>query len=124
MEHSFTFLLELSIIYIGSFLFALLAKKFKQPIVLGYIIGGLVLGLFLGTQTPLTFFLDALGGFQIYGYSEILYGLSQLGVILLLFSAGFETNVRELKKTGIRAGATAVGGVLVSGFLLVVFTLF
>ena len=118
MEHSFTFLLELSIIYIGSFLFALLAKKFKQPIVLGYIIGGLVLGLFLGTQTPLTFFSDALGGFQINGDSEILYGLSQLGVILLLFSAGLETNVRELKKTGIRAGATAIGGVLVSGFFI------
>ena len=118
MEHSFTFLLELSIIYIGSFLFALLAKKFKQPIVLGYIIGGLVLGLFLGAQTPLSFFSDALGGFQINGDSEILYALSQFGVILLLFSAGLETNVRELKKTGIRAGATAIGGIIVSGFFI------
>lgn len=118
MEHPFMFLLELSIIYSGSFLFALLAKKNKQPIVLGYILWGLVLGLLFGTQTPLSFFSNALFGFQINGNSEILYGLSQLGVILLLFSAGLETNVRELKKTGIRAGATAIGGVIVSGFFI------
>lgn len=92
-------LFKLAIIYGTSVLFSALAKAFKQPAVLGYIIGGIVLGLFLGVRTPITWFTQFFNDFSIDGKTMVIYDLSQIGVILLLFMAGLETSFNELKKS-------------------------
>ena len=119
LEHEFLdLLIKLVIIFLAGIIFAALAKKFKQPVVLGYIIGGMVLGLLLGPSTPFTFFKDLFGGFTIDGKSGILYHFSQIGVVLLLFLAGIDTNFHDLKSNGKKSLMTAVLGVL-TPFLLV-----
>ena len=113
-------LLKLVIIYGVSVLFSALAKRFKQPAVLGYIIGGILLGLFLGARTQITFFSDLLGGFTIDGKTRVIYDLSQIGVILLLFMAGLGTDFKLLKENIVKSSLVAILGVLATISLTIV----
>jgi Kef-type K+ transport system membrane component KefB len=112
-------LLKLVIIYGVSVIFSGLAKKFKQPAVLGYIIGGILLGLFLGARTQITFLSDLLGGFTIDGKTRVIYELSQIGVIFLLFMAGLGTNFKLLKENIIKSSLVAGLGVIATIVLVI-----
>jgi len=89
---------QLAIIIIFAKLFGLLARKLKAPQVVGEIVAGLILGPSL------------LGWVQT---SDFLAGLAEIGVIMLMFSAGLETNIGQLKKTGVKATLIACAGVFV-----------
>ena len=75
---------ELAIIIIAAKVFGLLAKKLKAPQVAGEIIAGLLIG-----PSVLGFVKE----------SDFLSAFAEIGVILLMFSAGLETNISDLKKT-------------------------
>ncbi len=89
---------DLAIIIIAAKLFGLVARKCKAPQVVGEIIAGLVIGPCL------------LGWVQT---SDFLLQMAEIGVILLMFSAGLETNLKDLVKTGPKALAIACAGVFV-----------
>ena len=89
---------QLAIIIIAAKLFGLLARKLKAPQVVGEIVAGLLLGPSL---------------FNWVSQSDFISGLAEIGVIMLMFSAGLETNINQLKKTGIKATAIACSGVFV-----------
>ena len=97
---------DLAIIVIFAKFFGLVARKCKAPQVVGEIIAGLLIGpcvLGLVSQTP------------------FLAQMAEIGVVLLMFSAGLETNLHELLKTGPIAFLIACFGVfvpLVGGSLL------
>ena len=89
---------QLAIIIIFAKLFGLLARKVKAPQVAGEIIAGLLIG-------PSVFgFVES---------SDFLSGLAEVGVIILMFTAGLETNISDLKKTGAKATVIACAGVFV-----------
>lgn len=117
--HFLDVLLKLVIIYGVSVIFSGLAKKFKQPAVLGYIIGGILLGLFLGARTQITFLTDLLGGFTIDGKTRVIYDLSQIGVILLLFMAGLGTDFKLLKENIAKSSVVAFLGVIATVVLTI-----
>lgn len=97
---------DLAIIVFAAKLFGLFAKKLKAPQVVGEIIAGLLLG-------P-----SVLG---LVDQSDFLNQMAEIGVILLMFSAGLGTELKELIKTGPVAMVIALVGVfipLVGGFLL------
>lgn len=97
---------DLAIIIITAKLFGLAAKKLKAPQVVGQIIAGLLIG-------P-----SVLG---IVDQSNFIVIMAEVGVVLLMFSAGLETNLKELIKTGPVALTIACAGVFVplaGGFLL------
>ena len=97
---------DLAIIIVFAKLFGVLARKCKAPQVVGEIIAGLLIG-------P-----SVLGLVQ---QTDFLTGLAEVGVVLLMFSAGLETNLKELMKTGPVAFLIACFGVfvpLVGGTLL------
>ncbi len=97
---------DLAIIIIAAKLMGLGAKKLKAPQVAGQIVAGLLIG-------P-----SVLG---LVGESEFLSIMAELGVVLLMFSAGLETNLKELIKTGPVALCVACAGVgvpLLGGWLL------
>lgn len=122
--HFLDILLKLVIIYGVSVIFSGLAKKINQPAVLGYIIGGILLGLFLGARTQITFLSDLLGGFTIDGKTRVIYDLSQIGVILLLFMAGLGTDFKLLKENIVKSSLVAGLGVLTTiGLIIGVFIL-
>lgn len=88
----------LAIIILSAKYFGLVARKVKAPQVAGEIIAGLIIG-----PSVLNLVSD----------SEFLSGMAEIGVILLMFSAGLETDIDKLKRSGIKATIIACVGVLV-----------
>lgn len=103
---SFLIFKDLAIIIFAAKAFGLLAKKLKAPQVVGEIVAGLLLG-------P-----SILG---LVNQSDFLNQMAEIGVILLMFSAGLGTELKDLLKTGPAALVIATIGVfvpLVGGYLL------
>ncbi len=103
---SYSFFKDLAIIIITAKAFGLVAKKIHAPQVVGEIIAGLVIG-------P-----SILG---IVSQNDFLLQMAELGVILLMFTAGLETNLKDLLSVGPVAFLIACSGValpLVGGYLL------
>lgn len=97
---------DLAIIIIFAKFFGILARKLKAPQVVGEIVAGLLIG-------P--------GILGLVQQSDFLLDMAEIGVVLLMFSAGLETNLKELLKTGPKALLIACAGVfvpLVGGALL------
>ena len=103
---SYKLFLDLAIILVAAKLFGLLARKVHAPQVVGEIVAGLIIG-------P-----NVLG---LVNQSDFLVEMAEIGVILLMFMAGLETNLHDLLKTGPVAFLIACCGVfvpLVGGYLL------
>lgn len=107
MEYSF--LLFLAIIMISTKLLGLFSRKIHMPAVVGALAAGVILG-------P-----SGLGLITLDGETGLfLEEMAEIGVILLMFNAGLETDLRELKKNGVASLVTAMIGVivpLIGGFL-------
>ena len=89
---------DLAIIIVAAKIFAILARKCKAPQVVGEIVAGLILGpSLLGMVEQSNFILQ----------------MAEIGVILLMFSAGLGTNLRDLMKTGPIALLIALCGVFI-----------
>ncbi|HEX6178034.1 MAG TPA: cation:proton antiporter [Thermoanaerobaculia bacterium] len=92
------FLLALIAIFVAAKLFGEIAERFGQPAVLGEILGGIVVGVS--------------GLHLVDPHNETIHLLSELGVILLLFLIGLETDLAKLLAVGGPAAAVAVVGVV------------
>lgn len=93
-----TILKDIALIILFAKFFGLLSRKAKAPQVVGEIIAGLILGPSL---------------LKLVQPSDFISGMAEIGVILLMFSAGLETNLTKLKKTGIKATVIACAGVFI-----------
>ncbi len=99
-------LVELAAILVLAAFLGVVLKKFKQPLILAYLITGLIIG--------------ALGFFDL-AEREALEFFSNLGVMFLLFLVGLEMDYRSIKKVGKTSLAIGLGQVLftaVGGFLI------
>ena len=97
---------DLAIIIVAAKCFGLLAGKLHAPQVVGEIIAGLIIG-------P-----SVLG---LVAQNDFLTRMAEIGVVLLMFLAGLETDIRDLLKTGPIAFLVACDGVflpLVMGSVL------
>ena len=103
---TYAILWDLAVIILSAKFMAILAKKCKAPGVVGEILAGLIIGpCILNLVAP----------------TDFINQMAEIGVILIMFSAGLETNLKELKKSGLIALAIACAGVfvpLVGGTLL------
>ena len=124
------FVAILAIILFSTKLLGLVFKHFGLPQVLGFIIAGILIGPAIFGE----FAHVCLIGFeeaQAAGEYKALFVLptdgnglsifSKIGVLLLMFSTGLETNLKELKNTGLTALLVAFAGVIVPllfGFLI------
>jgi CPA2 family monovalent cation:H+ antiporter-2 len=88
--HAVTFLQDLAVVMIVAGFVTILFHRFKQPVVLGYILAGVI----IGPHTP---------PFPLIHDKETIDTLSELGVILLMFSLGLEFSLRKLTKVGVPA---------------------
>lgn len=102
----YTFLLDLAIILLSTKMLGLLMRKLGLPQVVGALIAGLLIG--PAIWSPMTG-----GSFIPVQESNFLNLLAELGVIMLMFSAGLETDLKELKSTGLVASVIAALGVVV-----------
>ena len=101
--------LSVGIIVIAAKYLGLLAKKIGFPQVAGEIVAGLLLRF-----VP---FFSHFGGSEsniIYNETNQVIGyMSEIGVILIMFSAGLGTNLKSLVKSGVKSTIIAAFGVLV-----------
>ncbi len=98
--HSVTFLQDLAVVMIVAGLVTVAFHRFKQPVVLGYILAGVI----IGPHTP---------PFPLIHDKEAIDTLAELGVILLMFSIGLEFSLRKLKQVGWSALIAAPLGILI-----------
>lgn len=94
----YTYLLGLAIILLSTKLFGLATEKIHMPQVVGALLAGIILG-------P--------SGFGILENTDFFVKTAEIGVIMLMFLAGIDTDLEEMKSTGLQAFVIAVLGVLV-----------
>ena len=89
-----SFLLALTIVLGVAAVTTVVFQRLKQPVVLGYILAGFI----VGPNVPIPILADR----------QVVQTLSELGVILLMFSLGLEFSLGKLAKLGFGAGLTAL----------------
>ncbi len=108
------YLWQLALILASTKLFGLVTKRFKMPQVVGALLAGLILGpAVLGNILSGV----TIGGFPLVDLTlyetSFISHLAEIGVIVLMFCAGLETDINELKKCGLASFIIAVSGVIV-----------
>jgi monovalent cation:H+ antiporter-2, CPA2 family len=102
--HPITFLQDLAMVMIVAGLVTIFFHRFKQPVVLGYILAGFI----IGPHSP---------PFSLITSEESINTLAEIGVILLMFSLGLEFSLGKLKKVGGTAVIAAALEILGMGWV-------
>jgi CPA2 family monovalent cation:H+ antiporter-2 len=92
--HGLELLHDLAAVMLLAGVVTILCHRFKQPVALGYIVAGVI----LGPYTPIHFVHD----------KDTIDGLGSIGVILLMFSLGLEFSFRKLTSVGASAFVAAL----------------
>lgn len=99
---------DFATIMIIAAIMTIISYKLKQPLILGYIGAGII----IGPHTP---------PFSFISNIEVLNLFAEIGIILLLFTVGMEFPIRNLKKIGKKATIITVAeqiGTLIAGFFV------
>lgn len=105
----YKYLLDLAIILLCTKALGLLTRRVQMPQVVGALLAGLILG-------P--------AGVGILAETSFIQSVAEIGVIVLMFCAGMETDIKELKASGKASFVIALCGVLVplaGGFVIAYF---
>lgn len=103
----------LAVILIFAKSFGLLARKLGLPQVAGMVVAGVILGLLGNFHRDDNALLRLFIMKPTKEEMSVLNAFSQVGVVLILFSSGLETDLTELRHSGLCATAVALSGVLV-----------
>lgn len=95
---TYHFLFDLAVILLSTKLLGLVTRKFHMPQVVGALLAGLVLGPAM---------------LNVISETEFIQDTAEIGVIILMFCAGMETDIKELKKSGRASLVIALIGVIV-----------
>lgn len=101
MSQEFNLVSELALIMIAAGAFTVLFRFLKQPLILGYIVAGFVIGPRLGLFPDIT------------GSEETVGLWSEIGIIFLLFGLGLEFSFKKLIKIG--GSALIMAGIKFTG---------
>ena len=82
---SYKYLLDIALILLSTKCLSLVTKRFNLPQVVGALLAGVILGPAM---------------FNILNETEFISQMAELGVIVLMFTAGLESNIDELKENG------------------------
>lgn len=99
---------DFAVIMIIASIMALISYKLKQPMIMAFIIAGMI----IGPNTP---------PFSLITHVEILHVFAEIGIILLLFVIGMEFPIEKLKNVGKKATFIAVAeasGTFMAGFVV------
>ncbi len=85
--HGLAFLQDLAVVMIAAGIAAVVFRRLRQPVVLGYILAGVA----IGPHTPPVAFIQD---------QQSIATLAELGIVFLMFSLGLEFNFRKLREVG------------------------
>lgn len=95
---SYDFLFDLALILLSTKLLCMLTRRVNMPQIVGALLAGLIFG-------PAVL--------NLLQETEFITNLSEVGVIVLMFTAGLETSIKDLKKCGFASSIIAIIGVIV-----------
>ena len=101
-------LLALTIVLVGAKIGGWAAERFRQPAVLGELLAGVVLG---------NVALLGFDGLEFIGTNLGIHILAEIGVVVLLFEVGLESNVKDMLSVGWSSLLVACLGVIAPFFL-------
>ena len=107
MSEELNLVRDLAVILISAGIFTIISKALKQPLILGYIIAGFLVGPHIGFFPGIT-------------SQETVDQWSEIGIIFLMFGLGLEFSFKKLMKVGSSAIVTALVkfvGVFILGFV-------
>ncbi|SIT40275.1 Sodium/hydrogen exchanger [Paraburkholderia ribeironis] len=99
MHHGIGFIQDLAVVMAFAAAVTVLFHRLKQPVVLGYIAAGVI----IGPYTP---------PFQLIHDEQSIQTLGELGVMFLMFSLGLEFSLRKLFKVGATAIVAALSEIV------------
>lgn len=99
----FEILLPLALILLFTKLFSIIGKKIGLPQVVGMLVAGILLGFIKYIPNQTVFTQDTMDGLSF---------IAKIGVILIMFSAGLETDLNQFKKSGLPSVLITLLGVL------------
>ncbi|MAE30271.1 MAG: cation/H(+) antiporter [Verrucomicrobiales bacterium] len=99
--HEVSFLQDLAVVMIAAGIVTVLFQRLKQPVVLGYIVAGILIGPHL---------LELIKG------QDAIKSLAELGMVFLMFSLGLEFNLRNLRRVAATALVAAPLAILLMVF--------
>lgn len=115
----FKFILSLGLVLIFARIFGeLFERYFKQPAVLGELVAGIIIspfllgGLISHHDLIILNFATVHNPFGLQGDFDIMYIIANIAVVILLFQAGVETDIRSFLKQAPTGFAVAFGGVV------------
>src|SRR5213592_5229815 len=94
--HGIDFIQDLAVIMLIAGIVTILFHRLKQPVVLGYILAGVI----IGPHTP---------PYPLIHDQQTIHTLAELGVVFLMFSLGLEFNLKKLRAVG---GAALIAAAL------------
>lgn len=97
--HIATFLQDLAIVMLVAGIVTIIFHLLKQPVVLGYILAGLI----IGRHTP---------PFSFINDEDTIRTLAELGVVFLMFSLGLEFSIKRLLRVGMTALVAAAAEIM------------
>ena len=104
------FLIIVSLVLVLARILGEICRRFKQPAIIGEILAGIILGpTLLGAYFPSAFNNIFLADPKSYGAFD---GLANVGIILLMFIAGFEVDLKQIKRDGKQAAAISLTGII------------
>jgi CPA2 family monovalent cation:H+ antiporter-2 len=93
--HGADFIQDLAVIMLIAGIVTVVFNRFKQPVVLGYILAGVI----IGPHTP---------PFELIQDDHTIKIVAELGVVFLMFSLGLEFNLKKLSNVGVTAFLVAL----------------
>ncbi|HWT71366.1 MAG TPA: cation:proton antiporter, partial [Oxalicibacterium sp.] len=93
--HGADFIQDLAVIMLIAGVVTVLCNRFRQPVVLGYILAGVI----IGPHTP---------PFELIQDDHTIKIVAELGVVFLMFSLGLEFNLKKLSSVGVTAFISAL----------------
>lgn len=97
--HTIAFIHDLAFIMLAAGVVTVVFHLLRQPVVLGYIAAGVL----IGPHTP---------PYSLVTDEETIRTLAELGVVFLLFSLGLEFSLRRLRSVGATAVVAAIAGII------------
>jgi Kef-type K+ transport system membrane component KefB len=104
------FLIILLVILIPARVLGEICRRYKLPAIIGEIVAGIIVGpTLLGTFSPTLFKTIFTAAPQAYAAFD---GIANIGIILLMFIAGFEVDLKQIRQNGKQAIAISLTGII------------